>query len=169
MTERETTRILDEISYQNKNFSYSTEMLKSWYQVLKDYDFEDVMRVMRESLSEEKFQYQTPSAYYLIKNLRKSKEKQELDSYQVFCPICGRLFPTYQEEERHFDRCSSIEYIIREYKKWYGKELDKKELFEMNEDDFKIRYLKLLSHIYKNTTNEKEKEIIEHILMQGRS
>lgn len=164
MTERETVQILDEISYQNKNFSYTNEMLRSWYQVLKDYDFEDVIRVVKESLSEEKFQYQTPSAYYLIKNLRKTSEKQELNSYQVFCPICGRLFKTYQEEEKHFDRCSSVEYVIREYKKWYGKDLDKKELFEMNEDDFKIRYLKLLSHIYKNTANEQEKVIIEHIL-----
>lgn len=166
MTVNEVTKILDTIAHQNKNFKYSTEMLNSWYKVFKDYDFNDVDNVLAECLSEEKFQNQNPTAYYLVKNLKKVTEKTTLNSYQVYCPICGRLFKTYLEEEEHFDRCSSVDYIIREYKKWYPNERqpNKQELYEMSNGEFKIRYLKLLNHIYRNTTSEKEKEILKNIL-----
>ena len=61
----------------------------------------------------------------------------------------------------------SVDYVITNTKKWFNKELDKKELFNMNDDDFKIRYMKLLAYIYKNTDNEKEKDIIGKILNAG--
>lgn len=166
MTSKENTKILDLIAYQNKNFSYDNKMLSAWYEVLKDYDFSDVAQVVAECLSEDKFQYQPPTAYYLVKNLKKVTEKTNINSYQVYCPICGRLFETYTKQLEHFDRCSSVDYVIIEFKKCYpnDKQPNKKELYEMSESEFKIRYLKLLNHIYKNTTSEKEKEILKNVL-----
>ena len=61
-------------------------MLSAWYEVLKDYDFSDVAQVVAECLSEDKFQYQPPTAYYLVKNLKKVTEKTNINSYQVYCP-----------------------------------------------------------------------------------
>lgn len=166
MTTLEATELLDKLTYQNKDFTYDNSKLNSWYEVLKDYDFEDVMQVAKESMAEDRFQYQPPTVYFLVKNLKKSFEKNKLNSYKVYCPICDRLFDSYDDQVRHFDRCSSVEYIIREYLKWYPNDAqpNKRDLYNMPESEFKIRYLKLLKHIHDNTTNASEKEIISKII-----
>lgn len=159
MTTLEATELLDKLTYQNKDFTYDDKKLNSWYEVLKDYDFEDVKQVVQESMAEDRFQYQPPTVYFLVKNLKKSLEKNKLNSYKVYCPICNRLFDSYDEQVRHFDRCSSVEYIIREYPKWYPGETlpDKKRLYNMSENEFNMGYLKLLKRIYENTLNENER------------
>lgn len=167
MTYKETTKILDTIALQNKKFEYTNEMLASWHNVFKDYDFNDVFAMTELALSEDRFQSpNSPTAYHLVKNLKKVTEKTKLNSYQVYCPICGRLFDTYLDQVEHFDRCSSIEYVTREFKKWYPdkKQPTKKELYEMSEAEFKVRYMKLLARIYKNTTNPREKENVGLVL-----
>lgn len=167
MTVNETVMILDTIALQNKNFKYTNEMLDSWHNVLKDYDYQDVLEMTKLALSEDRFQGQNlPNSYYLVKNLKKVTEKTKLNSYQVYCPICGRLFETYDKQVMHFDRCLSVDYIMREYPKWYPTKVQpsKRELYNMSDSEFKIRYLKLLSHIYKNTASSHEKIILSHVL-----
>lgn len=153
------------------NFNYREErIIDTWYSILKDYEYKEVFNKVNILLEEDRFQYQAPSPQLVVRDLRKISEKVKLNSYKVYCPICDRLFNSYDEQVKHFDRCSSVDYIIREYKKWYPNEEQptKKDLYNMPESEFKIRYLKLLKHIYKNTQNSQEKEMIGYVLYPER-
>lgn len=167
MNRRETTNILDIIKFQTPYFTYDNAKLEEWHKTLKYYEYEDVLNKTNEALGKAEFQgAKYPSAQYLVQNLIKVTETTDLNSYQVYCPICGRRFNGYYAQVEHFDRCSSVDYVIREYKRWYPDkpQPSKRELFEMSDSEFRIRYLKLLNHIYKNTTSKDEKETIAKIL-----
>ena len=160
MTKDETVLILRHMSCSLPNFNYrEDDVLDTWHSVLKEYDYEDTFRKINALLEEDRFQYQAFTPQLAVRDLRKISEKTKLNSYKVYCKICGRLFNSYDEEQKHFDRCSSVEYIIREYPKWYPNEAlpDKKRLYNMSENEFNMGYLKLLKRIYENTLNENER------------
>ncbi len=138
------------------------DKLNAWADVLQQYEKDDVRKAFDLALSEERYQFKPPQVQYIVRNLIAKYDRVDFSKLVVYCKICGRML-NQSDYDKHFDRCSSVEYIIREYKKWYGKELDKKELYEMSDDDFKIRYLKLLNFIKNNTTNLDEKERISNI------
>ncbi len=163
MTYIETIDLLDYINSCYPNFDTKDEAkINSWADILQPYDKDEVKRALNDAMGEDKFQYNPPQVQYLIRNLIAKYDKVDYSKLVIYCPICGR--PLNQNDyEKHFDRCSSVEYVIRETKKWYGKDLSKRKLFEMTDDDFKIEYLKLLSFIKKNTTNLDEKLRIEFV------
>lgn len=168
MSKDQCIEILRLLSLSLPNFNYrDNEVINLWHNIFKDYDYKDVRSKVNECLEEDRFQFNAPTPQFIVRNLQRLEEKKKLNSYKVYCQNCGRLFDSYEEEEKHFDRCMSVDYVITNTKKWFNKELDKKELFNMNDDDFKIRYMKLLAYIYKNTDNEKEKDIIGKILNVG--
>ena len=157
MTKREVCDLIDFLSSHYKYFEPTKGMIDSWYEVLECYDKNDVKRSLENLMSEDKFQNQPPTVYLVVKGLSKSLEKVDISDVTMFCSKCGRGFHTREELEKHFDRCFSVQYIIREYKKHFGKELDKRVLYELSEKDFKEKYESLLTYIMNNTKDDAER------------
>lgn len=157
-------RIVD-MSYKGfiKNIEETTE---SWYKVLKDYRYKDIQDRLDKLMAMEQFQYQPPTLPYLVKEIPSISEENRRNSFYYTCNICTRKFKSKEEYEKHFSRCSSVRYVIKQSKKWFNQDLEKnkRELYLMSEEEFNERYRKLIIHIQQNTKDEVEKKCIEHIL-----
>ena len=94
--------------------------------------------------------------------MQRKYEKIDYKEQNVRCQRCNKIVKE-SEYDAHFDRCSSIDYVIRESKKWFRKELTRKFLWEMSDEEFNERYNKLLHYIYEHTQNESEKTRIGFI------
>ena len=165
MSREELTKILNELEITYKSFEASRDLEKKWYEVAHCFSYEDVKRNLEVAESDRQFQYSPPTIYYLIQGLTPVSEKVNFKECTVFCRFCKRGLSQSKISE-HEDRCRSIHYIKRQYKKWYKIELDKnkiRELYQMGEEEFSEKYDKLLHYIYENTLDEKEKTIIGFI------
>lgn len=138
-------------------------LVNAWLSILKDYDGEEVNRELQKVISEERYQKDLPNPYFIVRNLTKNYDKVDYNKLVVYCSICRR--PVNQSEyEKHFSRCSSVEYIVDQYNR-FGLELRRsvKELYEMSDDDFDRNYLLVLSYVKDHTNNESERQRIEFI------
>ena len=82
---------------------------------------------------------------------------------KVNCNICN-CFVELEEHERHFQKCSAINYIQIKSKELYGQEMDKKELIKLNLVELNKIYFKVLNEVYVRTTDIRERKRIENIL-----
>ena len=142
------------------------DILSTWTTELSQYSYKDVESQLKELLAKSEFQMKPPTLYHITCNLTKKSEKIDYSEMTVFCSNCGRMFNTIDEMMIHKERCNSVEYIVQQWKKWYGKELTKADirtLYEMEEMPFRERYNKLLHYIYEHTKDENEKTIISYI------
>lgn len=165
MARDETVLILRHMSFSLPNFNYrEAEILETWHSIFKDYDYNDVFKKVNCLLEEDRFQYQAPTPQFVVRDLRKIAEKKKLNSYKVFCQICNRLHNSYDEQVQHFDRCSSVDYIFRQYKR-FNKVCSKtkKDLFEMSDSKFKEYYELILKWVQEKSTNLEEKTRIESV------
>lgn len=166
MNRQEVAELLNLIDVNCRNFSKDKDidaMMTSWLEVLCEYEYKDVKNRLKQCLAQDMFQYQPPTVYYLVKELQKKQDKVDFKKQVIYCNICGRAFNYEDKLKNHFERCSSVRYIITQCKKWGKKDLNKRELYEMGEEEFNEKYEKLLHYIYEHTTNEKEKTRIGFI------
>lgn len=140
------------------------EMTNSWYRVLKEYKYQDIKNRLDKLMAMEQFQYQPPTLPFLVKDIPTVEEASKKNNFYQECNICHRKFKTEQEYKIHFERCSSVRYVMKQTKKWFKRDLDKRELYQMSEEEFNARYNKLIVHIYKHTENEKEKLNLEKLI-----
>lgn len=163
MTHIEVIDLLDYMNSAYPNFDVQDDSkVLAWVDILQPYDKEDVKIALDNAMAEKQFQYNPPQAQYIVKDLIKKYEKVDYSKQVIYCQNCGR--PLNQPEyKKHFERCNSVEYIVKNAKKWLNKDLSKKRLFEMSEDEFNKGYDKLLHFIYDHTANQMEKEIIGNI------
>ena len=142
------------------------ELTNSWHKVLKDYRYEEIKDKLLKLMAMEQFQYQPPTLPFLVKDITSISEENRRNNFYYTCNICTRRFKGKEEYEKHFGRCSSVRYVIKQSKKWFKQDLEKnkRDLYLMSDEEFNKRYHKLILHIRENTENEMEKECIEHIL-----
>ena len=147
-------------SYRVEN---STSMIYSWLDILQEYDYEEVKQALYEAMSEDRFQRTPPQAQYLVRNLVKKYDKVDYSKQVVYCPICRR--PLNQSDyEKHFDRCSSVEYVLNQCIRFNSScRYTKRELYEMSEEDFEKYYNTILKFVMNRTTDESEKTRIGFI------
>lgn len=162
MKQEEVIDLLEFININYPDFKVNDKVTKMWYDELQQYDIEDVKDNLRSFMSNEYYQKEPPKLALLTKDLVKKYEKVHLDNVETRCPRCNRPL-SLEDYDKHFDRCSSIDYVIRETKKWFRKELTRKFLWEMSEEEFNERYNKLLHYIYEHTDNESERTRIGFI------
>ena len=110
-----------------------------WYRILKDYDYQDVVDSLEKWLSDSDNKYFMPDVYVLINDLYTTSEKNKPMDFKVMCPHCKKWFP-YQDSKTHEDRCGSVEYIIKNYKKLFNKELFKETLWNLSQEEFEQKY-----------------------------
>lgn len=163
MSENETIEIIKFISENYKYFEPTDGLIKSWQEELSQYDYEQVKTSLKGYMSEDRFQNQPPTIYMLVKNLPKVKDKIDFTKDTIYCDICRKAFNDRDELNKHFDRCSSTRYVIRQTKKWFNRDIDKKFLWSLNDEEFNERYDKLLRYIMEHTTDENERKRISFI------
>ena len=136
--------------------------LYAWLDVLQPYDKEEVWASLKEARAEERFQTSCPQVQYIVRNLVKKYDRVDYSKQVIYCPICSK--PLNQPDfEKHFDRCSSVDYVIRNSKKWFNSSPSKKALFEMPDSEFEEKYNQLLKYIYEHTSDSLERETISFI------
>ena len=164
MNKKETIELLNFIHTFYKDFEIREDIISAWYNIMCEYDFNDVKREVEKFMAEDRYQKQLPTAYMLIKGLPKVKEKVDVqDGVKIYCNICNRPFNSHEELDKHFDRCSSIRYVIKQSKKWFKKDIDKGFLWGLNDEEFEERYNKLLKYIMEHTEDENERKRIGFI------
>ena len=126
-----------------ESISTYNQYLKEWYGVLKKYDENDVLQNLEQWLSSEENKHYLPDVYSIVRDLYTIDEKNRPMDYSVGCQYCKRLMP-YKEIRLHEERCRNVEYIYKNYKKLFNKELSKKTLWQMNLDEFNKKYYQCL-------------------------
>ena len=82
---------------------------------------------------------------------------------EVNCNLCNHYI-SLEEYDRHFKKCSAIKYIQKKTTKLYNKEIEYSELYRLDEIEFNKRYFMLLNRVYEQTTDERERKLLENIL-----
>lgn len=156
MTKDDVLNLLEFIALNYPNFNVSEKIIDAWLNELQQYDLKDVKENLKSFMADEYYQKEPPKLSLLIKNLTKKHEKIDLDSVETLCHICHKPL-SLDKYEDHIDRCLDVNYVIQQSKKWFNKDLTRKELFDMPQDEFKERYDKLLNYIFQNTSDESER------------
>ena len=158
--------VLDLFEFLNINYSTfesTPKKIDIWLSELQMYDAEDIKRNLKELMAEDLYSKTPPLLSRIIRGLIPKNEKLDFTKTIYFCSRCNKGFNSKEKCDEHFDRCSSVDYVIRETRKWFKKELTRKELFAMSDEEFNERYYKLLHWIYNYTQNKSEKTRIEFI------
>ena len=135
-----------------------------WYRILKNYDYQDVVDNLEKWLGDSENKYFLPDVYVLVADLHTTEEKNKPFNFKVMCRHCKKWFP-YNTSKEHEDRCGSIEYIIKNYKKLFNKELSREILWELKEEEFEERYNESLKLFLKEIDpNSLEYKNIQNIL-----
>lgn len=162
MEKNEVSDLLDYIVNIYPNFKIDDSIMNTWFNELQQYDLDDVKGNLKSFMASEYYQKQPPTVSLLIKGLQRKYEKTDWNKVETLCQRCHKPL-SLSEYDNHFSRCSNVDYVIRETKKYYHKELTRKELFAMSDEEFNERYNKLLHFIYDHTKNESEKTRIGFI------
>ena len=156
MEKLEKQSIMQKVSSYYPDYKFDAFMIKEWEQELDKYDFDDVYKRLSEHLKDEQNGKYPPRVHILTKNLLSTTDKQNYGSSKVECQLCHRWLP-YIEYDKHFRRCSSVRYIERQYKKYHNREIDKFSLYNMPEEEFQMKYDKVVEFVKEHTEDETER------------
>lgn len=163
---KETSRLMERIKEHYQDFIIDEGKTEEWHNFLKDYAYEDVSKKLDEHLSSEQYGQFIPKVAFLVKYLTKEKEKGQNEDYLVQCFYCKKYLKN-SEFQKHFSRCSSINYMNNQRQRFFDKTFDDvaiKQLWNLDEESFRKKYREMLDVVRKNTTDECEKERITALL-----
>lgn len=150
MTLSETDKLLSKIKSFHQYFEKTDEKVKDWYIILKNYDYKEVCAKLNRLSGSFETGNIVPTISMLIEGL-KSNKKVEIKNYDVYCPHCKRYIEL-NKYDKHRDKCASISYFLKEYKRITNKELSREKLELLSDEDFKKQYDVLLRMIQNNPT-----------------
>ena len=163
MGKEETKELIKLIKYNYPSLEVKEGMISMWAQIMSEYEFDDVKHSLEVYMADDRFQKQPPTAYLLVKGLPKIGDRIDFTKDTFYCRHCGKAFNDLDEHDRHFEKCSSIQYLIRENKKWFNRIIDRRSLWQLSDDEFEERYNKMLKYIMEHTTDDREKQRIKYI------
>ena len=167
MQRSEVTKLVSMIDLNYRGFVKDTDsFVDGWQKALTNYDYQIIEERLKKLMAMEQFQYQPPTLPFLVKDVPTIDEQKRNSKFYFSCNICKRIFKQETDYEKHFSRCSSVRYVIKLTKKYFGNDISssKRELYEMSDDEFNARYMKLVRHIHEHTENDYEKQLMEHII-----
>ncbi len=141
MTREEVKKIVDKVQIYRQSFLITNNLYQEWNRILEPYDYLDVDNKLNSFFKDGDNYGKYPDPYQLVKHLTKLSEKILSQGMYVFCNLCNKKIKL-QDYDVHFDRCNSIDYISKNYKKYYGKNIDTKKLLSMDEKTFNDMYWK---------------------------
>lgn len=169
MTIEETTNLVDKIKIHRPNFgSYldkagMSRLKIEWHKVLEQFDYEDVDKKLDDFLQDSKNFGVPPEVHYLIKYLKTHDEKLKVGINYVRCQNCQQVVEL-TEYDKHYDRCSSIEYLCKIAEKHYNRKLNKEELWKLSDEDFEEKYWKVCEELKSKSLGEQLKYSLENAL-----
>ena len=166
MTLEETKNIVDKIKMYRQSFaSYcdknGLDKLKlEWFKVLEPYDYQDINSKLEEFLKNGDNFGKYPDPYYLIKYLKTKDQKEHTEGINVRCQLCGKIvgYGNYQE---HYDRCSSVEYLIKHSEK----KLNREKLMNASKKEFDDYYYNFIENEYETTKDELKKHMLGNVVL----
>jgi len=162
MTTDEVKLLMKRIKSHYSTFVSDDFKFNEWYNELKDFDNNQVNKKLESHLNSVEFSDKEPQLYFLTRYLKPINAKAQDQKYSLTCPLCNTKIDG-EEFDTHFGRCSSVNYIIKQAKKYQDKDLDRDTLMNMQQEEFDEKYDKLLKIIARMTDNEKEEERIGFI------
>lgn len=164
MEKKQVIKFMQRIKSHYQEFIVDDFKIDEWYKELKDYTEEDVNKKLDQHLNSEQYGSMIPRVNFLTKYLTKEKDKgkQLIGSKQ--CHICMK-FINLEEFEKHFDRCSSVDYLNRRNIQYFNKPIDKEKYMTMEQKEFDEKYNKMCYYIFEHTQDVREKYCLEHYLM----
>lgn len=166
MNKEQIKEILSIIKSNYSNFiteNNKKEVFETWGTELSQYDYDDIKEALIECMSRSEFQMKPPTLYHITSKCKKKHEKIDFSEITYYCDLCGKQFNNLDDMADHRVRENSVNYVIMQTRKWFNKELNKAELYAMEETEFRQRYDKLLHYIYEHTTDEEERIRIGYI------
>ena len=156
MQKSETNILLQRIKTYYPKFYYASYVVENWYMELKDYNPNIMIQALKQYAEDNA---EPPSVVNLTSIADRIKNTNEID-YQTLCKICGKLL-SKEQQVVHEDRCRSIRYMEKQYKKLFNKELSRRQLWEISKEEFDKKYDEFLKYILPKITNLDEKHAIE--------
>jgi len=164
LNKKETIHFMDRVKSHYQEFIIDDFKISEWYGKLKDYDAEDVNKKFDEHLGSEIYGESIPKIYFLTKYLTPTKDKGKIVHYTVYCPKCGYEIPD-EEFEHHTKRCYEASTIVRDFKKYFNRSLQKKKLMSLDDEDFEKLYQEYLNKMLDCDRVETfRKKILIHIM-----
>lgn len=164
MTIMEAKDFMKRVKSHYQDFIIDDFKIKEWYSELKKYDYEDVNKKFEEHLRSENYGESIPKLYFLTKYLTKTEDKGKVKNYVVYCQLCEKQIDL-RDYDKHYSRCSAINYIENYMEKFFNKKVkNKDELFLMSDEKFNSMYDKFLNKIVGKKISRVETEIILKIL-----
>lgn len=164
MNRMETTNLLEKIQAYRQSFLITDTTISEWNRVLEQYDYGDVDQKLDEYFKNGDNFGRYPDVYYLIKYLKKHDEKLKVGVNYVRCQNCQQTVEL-SEYDRHFDRCSSIEYLCSMSEKYYQKHLDKEKLVKMANEEFEKGYWSFCEKLYEIMDDKNFKHTLKNSIL----
>lgn len=170
MTRLEVKELIDIITIHRPYFvsrlgdNILNNMMKEWERIMGPYDFEDIKNNLETFLKNENNYGKDPDAYQLIRGLLTTEDKKTNSLGRVACQFCGRWFNRLELAD-HEDRCRSVKYLKKVYKKYLNSNLNVgKELYEMNQEEFDKRYINTLEKALPRVTDILDKRGMTNVI-----
>ena len=76
---------------------------------------------------------------YLTRYLKTIEQKKDDSILHVNCQLCNRKIK-YEDYKKHYERCSSADYIVEMAKRYFNQNLSKDKMLETSEEKFQSCY-----------------------------
>lgn len=166
----EVIKLIDFITIHRPNFvsrlgdKIYKNMVTDWTRIMGLYDYDDIFNNLENFLKDERNYGKDPDAYQLIRGLLTTEDKKTNSLGRVACQFCGRWFNRL-ELHNHEDRCRSVKYLKKVYKKYLNSNLNvNKELYEMNQEEFNKRYINTLEKALPRVTDILDKRGMTNVI-----
>lgn len=164
MERTEVSKLLNKIKAFRQSFEISNSLVLEWTKILEPYRYEDVDKKLDEYFRDSTNFGQYPDAYYLTKYLKTEEELSKTQEIKGRCSLCNKEMP-YNELEEHYDRCSSIDYVYRESRKYLHKTFDKDKMWAMDNQTFDKLYWKVCDELFKVMPNCLQRKCLENAIL----
>ena len=159
----ETKDFMERVKVYYPSFIVDDYTIKEWHSQLKDYSFQDINEKLNEHLKSEQYGDYIPKLNFLTKYLTKEKDKESknLDDIYTNCILCGKSIKL-SEFKIHHQKCSSIDYIIRQVRKYKNREHNREEIESLSDEKFDSLYEKVIDLTYENSSADEKKYITKY-------
>ena len=164
MDRKQVSEVLERIQANRQSFLITNAVLDEWCNVLAPYDYYDVMEKLTEYFKDSDNFGRYPDVYYLTKFLKTIEEKQTASIPHTLCQICGQAIK-YEDYKKHYERCSSIDYISTMSDRYLDKKLSREKLLEADDSTFDKYYYSTCYKIYNKMPDGFPKHLLQNVLL----
>ena len=164
MDRNQVSEILERIQANRQSFLITNAVVNEWCNVLAPYDYYDVTKKLDDYFRDSDNFGRYPDVYYLIRYLKTIEEKKIMSVPHALCQICGQAVK-FEDYQKHYDRCSSVEYITEMSKRYLEKSLSREKLMATDDKTFEKYYYSTCKEIYFQMPDGFPKHLLENVLL----